>query len=474
MFRQRHPPGLYVLFVSEMWERFSFYCMAAVFMLYMTWEGNGHPFLQQNASLINGCYFGTIYFTPFFGGLLADRRWGYRLTIVVGGLIMGLGHIFLAVAAIWFFFAGLTALVIGCGMFKPNISTLVGKLYPANDPRLDRAYTIFYMGINVGAFTAPLVASFMMERYGFHAAFGIASVGMALAVLIFLSCHRWLVFTDYRQADARPADDEQVPAELQSQRHLALLIIFVIVSLFWMALMQGSNTLVLWFRDCTDREAPTWWPGSLSFLLDKDGNFSAALSNSMNPFFVIALSPLMVWIWGFLRRQKAEPATPAKMVLGMVLTAAAFSILMIAGLRGGDHEGVRVSVGYLLSAFAVVTCGELCLSPIGLSLVSKLAAPSQRSTWMGGWFVATSVGTYLSGLLGDFWNTWRHSAFFGVLVASSLVAAVLLLVFYRSLARAMPVPAQDSRRPEGKAVRAVFEKRSHDALQNLDPHRRPQ
>jgi POT family proton-dependent oligopeptide transporter len=427
---------LYVLFLTEMWERFSFYCMAAVFMLYMTWEDNGHPFLQDNASLINGLYLGTVYFTPFFGGMLADQKLGYRWAVILGGLVLGLGQMLLAIDHLAFFFGGLLAMVIGNGLFKPNISTLVGKLYPPNDARLDSAYTIFYMGINLGAFLSPLVAAYVRNRYGFHAAFGVAGVGMGVSLVVFLSCRRWLVFTDYRRPQDQPVGEE-VPPTVQRERHLALLIVFVIVALFWMAFKQNANTFTLWARDSTDRRPLEWLPVP-DFLLDANGWLSTELFSSINPFFVIAFSPLLVWSWQRLRARGLEPTTPAKVGLGMVLASLAFVVLVVAALAGGDTKGERMSPGYLLGAYAIITVAELCLSPMGLSLVSKLASPRQRSGWMGGWFAATAVGGYLSGLVGQLWRIWPHSRFFGFLACTSLGAALILLVFYRRLRAAMP------------------------------------
>jgi POT family proton-dependent oligopeptide transporter len=442
MFGGKHPRGLYVLFFTEMWERFSFYSMASVFMLYMDWKGNGHPFLREHASIINGLYVGTVYFTPFFGGLLADRGLGYRWAVILGGVVMGLGHVLLGVDRLGFFFAGLTALVVGNGLFKPNVSTLVGKLYPPNDPRLDSAYTIFYMGINLGAFLGPLVAGRLRVRFGYHVAFGAAGVGMAVSLAVFLSCRRWLVFGQQPHAGKPGEEEEEVPPAVQHNRHVALLIIFVLVVLFWMAFNQGYNTFPRWFRDCTDRRPPSWLPAGWgqpgSPLVDTDGEIPAEFGSSVNALFVLLLSPVMVWLWGRLRRRGLEPTTPAKIGLGMVLGAAAFAVLSAGGLAGADAPGVRVTPGFYVGAIALLTVGELCLSPMGLSLVSKLAAPSRRSAWMGGWFVSTAVGGYLSGVVGLFWPIWPHSIFFGALVGTSLLAALLLLAFYGRLAAAMP------------------------------------
>jgi POT family proton-dependent oligopeptide transporter len=434
MLRQKHPPGLAVLFFTEMWERFSFYTMAAVFMLYMKDEGNGHPFLQENASIINGLYLGTVYFTPFFGGLLADQKWGYRLSILVGAVVMGLGQFLLGVDQIASFFAGLVCLVIGNGLFKPNISTLVGKLYPANDPRLDNAYTLFYMGINLGAFAAPLIAGFIRVRYGYHAAFASAGAGMGLSLLIFLPWQHYLVFTPNDPKQAVP--DPYVPPAVQTERHIALVVIFVLVAVFWMAFKQNANTFPLWAKESTDRTPPDWLSGA-TWLLDK-GQFAPEYFSSINPLFVILFSPVLVSVWAFLRVRGWEPSTPAKVGLGMVLAAGAFGLLALGGLAGGDIPGTRVSMAYLVGAYAILTVGELCLSPMGLSLVSKLAAPRQRSAWMGGWFVATAVGGYLSGLIGAWWDHLPHSRFFFFLTLTSLGAFAILCLFFRRLRAAVP------------------------------------
>jgi len=457
MGREKHPSGLYVLFFTEMWERFSFYTMAAVFMYYLRWDHwkeAGYPWLGQYASLINGLYIGTVYFSPFIGGILADRKIGYFWSIIYGAIFLGLGLFLLSVQNVAFIFLGLLGMVIGNGLFKPNISTLVGKLYAPNDPRLDGAYTIFYMGINIGAFLAPLAAGFLRVHLGFHAAYMAAGAGMGVSVLIFVACRRWLVFTDYRQASTQVHPEEDVPPNVQRNRHVALLIIFVVVALFWMAFKQNAITVPLWFKDYTDRSASAATPTGL---LDKEGKITAEYNALINPFYVIVFSPVMVLVWGWLRKRGLEPPTPAKVALGMVFAALGFALLAVGGLDGGDAVAAQrrldeaaglspdkvaglVSPGYLLGAYVFITLGELCLSPMGLSLVSKLAAPRSRSAWMGGWFAATAAGGYLAGAFGQLWEVWRPSVFWGVLVASSLAAALILLVCYGRLRRAMLPP----------------------------------
>lgn len=462
---RRHPLGLYILFLVEMWERFGFYCMAAVFALYMEDKLNGHAYLQRNHEQILGLYLGFVYFTPFFGGLIADRLIGYRMSVYIGGLVLAAGYFLLAFSPLISFFAGLTLVVIGNGLFKPNISTMVGKLYPPNDPRLDSAYTIFYMGINIGAFVSPLVAGILCTQFrrgdgfdGYHVAFAAAGVGMLISVLIFGLCRKWITGDDGPALSSRPAAGEEVPANIQFRRHLALLIIFAVVILFWMAFKQNAGKFNFWFRDHTIRTPAPWLYDLLGTLhlkgtlLDASGQFNKTVQSSINPFFVIAFSPFMVLLWSVLKARGWEPSTPAKVALGMLLTVGAFGIMTMGALASGETirvdpqagkaviEAGRVSGGYLVGAYAVITLGELCLSPMGLSLVSKLAAPKWRSMWMGGWFVATAIGGYLSsGLIGEYWkDPWPPSTFFALLAGTSLVAFAITMATYPIVRRAMP------------------------------------
>jgi len=539
--RQPHPPGLYVLFFTEMWERFSFYTMAAVFMYYLRdamWAEQGHTWLRDYASLINGLYIGTVYFSPFFGGILADRRIGYFWSIVMGSVFFCVGQFLLAMPTVPTLFLGLLGLVIGNGLFKPNISTLVGKLYPQGDPRRDDAYVIFYMGINIGALLAPFVAGYLRSRYGFHAAFAAAGVGMIICLAIFLTFRHLLVLTSARDTTAATEQEPDAPADVQRNRNIALLIIFTIVALFWMAFKQNAVTLPLWFQNYTDRATPAALHGSP--FVDETNRYAAELNAVINPFFVIAFSPLMVLFWSRLRARGAEPTTPTKVGLGMVFGAAGFAVLMAGGWAGADAEFerqkpiraeirrqldekidgeskekadvrrrqilalqtaldagampgpkeldrqiavlqaepsspernaridflhdmkelqtdvskgqatelVQVSPWFLVWAYVFITLGELCVSPLGLSLVSKLASRHSRSGWMGGWFAATAIGGYLSGLIGQFWTVWTPSQFFGVLTGAVLFAAVLLVIFLRRLNAAMPAAGPTPKLPE--------------------------
>jgi POT family proton-dependent oligopeptide transporter len=436
----KHPRGLYPLFFTEMWERFSFYCMLALLTLYMdapVREG-GLGFDPQWSSQIYGLYKGFVYFSPLFGGLLADRLWGYGRTIIVGGLVMMAGHLALAGEGLAFFFVGLACLITGNGLFKPNISTMVGNLYRDRPALRDQGFSIFYMGINMGAFVAPLVANFLKNHFakdvdgvkvfGWHYAFGVAAIGMIVSVVIFLCCRRLVAAGELpSQAPAEARREEPVPPRLERMRVQALFIIFGVVVFFWMAFNQNGVTLVRWARDHTEPFH------GLNFKDD------ASLTLSINPFLVIVLTPLLVGFWAVLRKAGLYVSTPRKMLLGMLLTAGCFGVMALAAEQLGGDDKARVTIAWLLAGYVLVTIGELCLSPMGLSVVSKLAPQRHAGLFMGGWFVATALGTYLSGFLGMFWkNPLAPTDYFLMLCGTSLFAAVLLFLLLGRLEAVLP------------------------------------
>jgi len=432
MIKKKHPPGLVILFLTEMWERFSFYCMLSILSLYMNEQiqGGGLGFSIDKTSDIYGWYISIVYFTPFFGGIIADRIWGIRKTIIFGGIFMMAGHFLLAFRPLPFFFSALVCLIIGNGCFKPNISVMLGNLYRDMPEKKDDAYNIFYMGINLGAFFSPLVAATLRNLHpvhGWHYAFAAAGVGMIISLITFL------VFQKHVKAGENiMTNDTDNPKEIDlspkvaRQRVGALLVIFAVVIFFWMAFHQNGLTLTFWARDATDT------------------SLSPELFQSVNPLFILIFTPLLVAFWNVLRRKNMEPSTAAKLGIGMLLTAGCYAIMAGAALSGGNHG--RVSVAWLINAYAIITLGELCLSPMGLSLVSKLAPWKIRSMMMGGWFAATAIGNKMSGLIGRFWDDWLHSTFFLLLVASSLFAALLLFIFLKFLRPIIQDAEEEARR----------------------------
>lgn len=435
---ERHPKGLYVLFATEMWERFSFYSMLAMFTLYLQDADEGFGWTSARATELYANYLMFVYASPLIGGWAADRKLGYRRAVMIGGLFFIAGHLLLSFRSLPVVYAALTCLVIGNGFFKPNVSTMVGNLYPEGSRLKDRAYNIFYMGINIGALFAPIVAEFVKARFGFHPAFAVAAGGMVISVWIMWQFKGYVeqpgaqtaaATHSARQAanaaatsvDAPPAgvsrQNDRMEAVPEAMRIGALVVIFLIVIVFWMLFHQNGSTLTYWANDNTDWE------------------FSGVISTSINGFWIIALTFPLVWFWKFLDRRGLEPSTPAKMAIGMLLTGFSFFVLYLAAKAGGDYG--KVSPAWLIGAYGVLSLGELLLSPMGLSLVSKVAPIRVRGLMMGGWFVATAIGNKLT-QIGVYWDVWLHSTFFAVLGSMALGMALLLLILLKPLKRAMP------------------------------------
>ncbi len=420
MNERRHPPGLYVLFFTEMWERFSFYTMFAIFVLYMD-ESLRLPSEQLHNTY--AFYSGFVYFTPLLGGWLADRYLGCRNAVRIGAVLMALGQFGLFLGSYSIFYPALVLLIFGNGFFKPNISTMVGNLYPQDSPLRDSAFNIFYMGINLGAFIAPLLAGWLHEAFGFRWAFLAAAGGMVLSLAILTAFNRHIEQADRMRAPSENGPERELTKAQERQHIWALLAVFGIVIVFWTAYMQYGDVLMLWARDDTR-------PLSI-------GSFHMPVEwyQSINPIFIILFTPLVVWFWGFLNRRGREPSTGAKMLYGMLLTAASF-LIMVQAARLQRATGGPVSGYWLLNFYAVITLSELLLSPMGLSYVTRVSPARMRSTMMGLWFVASGIGGYLSGFLGTWWDKIPHTTYFLVTVAGSLVAVVLMAVSLKTINRA--------------------------------------
>lgn len=431
---QSHPKGLYFLFFTEMWERFSYYGMRAIFILFMT----KILFLSDaDASQIYGSYTGLVYLTPLLGGYLCDRFLGNRRSIVIGGLLMAIGQfcMFLSAssggeAGISMMWIGLTSLIIGNGFFKPNISTMVGQLYPANDRRIDSAFTIFYMGINLGAFFSPLVCGSMDFKWGFLAAcigmlIGLATfmiyqkkyliseegkeIGLpvkkldfmsiltiigSIAIIFFMLNFKQMFKSDieiisyfiYGAIIVMPIvilTDKSL-SKVEMNRIIVIFILAFFVIFFWGAFEQAGASLTLFADRQTERTLFGW-------------DMPASYFQSINPLSVIILAPIFTIIWGFLYARKLEPSSPKKMAIGLALVALGYIIIAIA-VKGLGVED-KVSMWWLVSLYIIHTMGELCLSPIGLSMVSKLAPLRLSSLMMGTWFLANAAANKFAGTL---------------------------------------------------------------------------
>ncbi len=379
-----HPRGLTFLFATEMWERFSYYGMRALLVLYMVkllllpghadnviglatlrslFESMTGPLgVQPFSSHIYGLYTGLVYLTPVFGGMLADRVLGQHRTIVIGAAMMAIGHFMMAFESL--FLLALTMLILGNGAFKPNMSAQVGGLYASGDPRRDRAYLIFYVGINLGAFLAPLVCGTLGEQLGWHYGFTAAGIGMTIALAIYLYAMPELPPDELHKAMA--AGIENKPLHRSERRGiLALIALFVPTTLFWATYEQQGNTIVLWADDHTDRAIN---------LIFWHGEIPVTWFQAFNPFMIFAFTPLVIALWAWQAKRGKEPSTVTKMSIGCFGVTLANLIMVAAAWQAAGDEASWL---WLLGYFVVITIGELYLSPTGLSLVSR----SHRGAW---------------------------------------------------------------------------------------------
>ena len=443
-----HPRGLAFLFTTEMWERFSYYGMRALLVLYMTkyvllpahagdvvglaglkgvLEALFGPLdVQPLSSQIYGLYTALVYLTPIFGGLLADRVLGQRRTVVIGALLMAIGHFLMAVEQLLLF--ALLVLILGSGAFKPNISTQVGWLYPPGDQRRDRAYSIFYVGINVGAFLAPLVAGTLGETAGWHYGFAAAGVGMLIGLAVYL--YAMPLLPPDGLAQAKVAHAQAPPLSRDDWRGIAAIFaLFVPTALFFATYEQAGNTIALWADANTDRtirlfglaaEIPTTW-------------FQA-----FNPFMIFAFTPFVVALWTRQAAKGSEPSTISKMALGCAGVALSYLVMAAAAWYAGAG---RASWLWLFVFFVIVTIGELYLSPVGLSLVTKIAPGRILSMMMGVWLATSFVGGFLAGWLGSFYSRMAKPDFFLMIAAIAALAAAAIFAMRWFLRGALPEEA---------------------------------
>ncbi len=524
MFGSKHPKALPFLFLSEMWERFGYYLMIGIFTLYLKDTERGFGLNEAQASDLYGTFIALVFLTPFIGGLLADRVLGYRKSIIIGGLLMGLGYILMSIKDLNFLYLSMTLIILGNGFFKPNISTLLGNVYNEESykARKDAGYNIFYMGINIGAFVCNFFGAALYNMYGWYAAFWAAGVGMFIGVLVFI-----IGTKHYKHADQiKPIGETDMPllkilgtillpavifglipltfeTPLVGSKstdaflfgcipvvffyiHLyrkspasekpqigAMLSIFAVVIAFWAIFKQNGSTMNTWAMNYTDREVPavvqpltsslklseeiTYAKDSVPFIdkqfrviekdkkvvayptyfnnqaakdLPKEGAtirvFNTNLFQSVNPFWVIALTPLVVAFFAFLNRKGKEPSTPTKIAFGLLISALS-CLVMVGAVYASNNGADKSSAWWFISSYAVITIGELFLSPMGLSLVSKLSPARLTSLMMGGWFLATSIGNKLSGVLSSMWDGYEQKANFFYLNFVLLGLAALLL-----------------------------------------------
>jgi proton-dependent oligopeptide transporter, POT family len=415
---RRHPAGLYVLFFTEMWERFSYYGMRSLLVYYMI---KHLQFTQEESSRIYGLYTGFVYFTPLFGGMLADRLLGQRRTVIVGGVLMAIGHFLMAAPSL--FYPALTFLVLGNGAFKPNISTQVGALYAPGDHRRDRAFSLFYMGINLGAFFSPLVCGTLGEKIGYHWGFGAAGVGMVIGLLVYLAGQKHLAPDLIMQKKGSGNGKSQEPMTRGDWLKIgAIFVMMALTIVFWSVYEQQGNTMALWADANTDRVIFGW-------------EMPASWFQSFNPLMIFIFVPLLNLFWGWQDRRGKEPSSIAKMGIGCILLAAAFLVLIPPARELALHP--RASLWWLVACTFVLTLGEVYLSPIGLSLVTRIAPARIVSLMMGVWFLSSFFGNYLSGYLGTFWGKMPKERFFLLMFSLSFAAGLAFFALLAPLKKAI-------------------------------------
>ena len=408
-----HPRGLPTLFFTEMWERFSYYGMRAFLILYMV---HALGFDDRHAGAVYGTYTGSVWLAAIFGGVVADRWLGHYRTVLVGGIVIALGHFTLALRALPFFYSGLGLIIVGTGLLKPNVSTLVGSLYDPADERRDAGFSIFYMGINLGAFIGPLVAGYLAQQVDWHLGFACAGVGMVLGLVQYVAGRRHLEpgiarLAARSQSTATARAPGLTPADWK--RIAAVVVFFLFATLFWGAYEQAGSTLNLF----ADRYVRLQLLGIKLY---------ASWFVSVQALFVIVLAPGFAWLW--LRLGTHQPSSPAKFALALLFAGLAFLVLVPAGALA--QGGAKVSPLWLVAAYFVEELGELSLSPVGLSVVTKLAPTGIVGFMMGVWFLSNALGNKLAGWAAGFMSSLPLSTLFGavavVCVAAGLAMALLI------------------------------------------------
>lgn len=455
-----HPKQLILLFFTEMWERFSFYGMRALLVLFMVHQ---LKYADAKANLIYGTYTALVYLMPLFGGIAADKILGYRRAILLGGFLMACGHLILAIPTEWSFFAGMAFLISGNGFFKPNISSIVGKMYRPGDPRRDGAFSIFYMGVNLGAFFGGLLCGYVGENINWHYGFGLAGIFMVIGLITFSIGQKSL-----GDLGLTPVKEDGTRVEMPKQA-LVVLASFLIIPIFiWLfnnytimgkimfpiCIIATIVMLIIAFQqDVVWRNrmitaiilvafSVLFWAfyeqggGSLNLYTERNVNTlglgAAALNNSINPFYIILLSFPFAWMWYNLAKKDKEPSDPMKFSLAFLQLGLGFFIFVIGAKLAfnGTVSFFWYALGYLL-----LTTGELCLSPIGLSMITKLSPPKFTGMMMGFWFLASALGQHLAGWIGTLMAIPHEgdTASIDKVASLAIYSGVFMKIFYVAL-----------------------------------------
>jgi POT family proton-dependent oligopeptide transporter len=396
------PRGLTVLFLTNMWEQFSYFGMRALLVFYMTKQ---LLISQGSSSVIYGAYTATAYFTPIIGGVIADRYLGKRKAVIIGASIMAAGHFMMAFEVM--FYVALATIALGNGLFLPSLPSQINDLYKSDDPRRGWAYNVYYVGINIGGFLAPLICGTLGELYGWHYGFGAAGIGMVVGLLIYLSGQRYLPPEPPR--NVAPAVGVS-KVRLGRDTILALVAIALAVTVFRGAYEQVGNTVALWADTGVDRRAGAFVIPMTWFI-------------SLNPLFVIMMTPLLLAYWSRRAADGHDQAPARRMALGALIVAAAYLLLAGAAWLSGGSDAPWA---WLFAFFIILTFGELFILPTGLGLFARLAPPGMGATTVAAWFLAIFSGSLAAGFVGTLWGDMSNAAFFALLAALAATAAILL------------------------------------------------
>ncbi len=421
-----HPPGLTVLFTTQMWAEFSFFGLQALLVYYMT---KHLGFSQSKSSLIYGAYGAAAFFSPFFGGLIADRWLGRTASVVIGGVMMMCGHFSMAFESL--LFPALALVALGNGLFIPPLATQVGSLYADDDPRKSYAYSAYYMGINLGGLLAPLVCGTLGELYGWHWGFGAAGVGMGLGLIVYVSFLKQLPPEPRSQRRDQGHSIGGMPIDRAKLRTLFLIVAMVV--LFRVGYEQSGNVIALWVADRTDRSA---------MVLGSSALIPATWFQSINPLLIIVLTPLLIRFWKARRSRETVAHLLRRMSFGCVLAGLAMLVMVVAASYSGP-DGDRVTFWWTVGYFVLLTLGELFVIPVGLTLVETLSPAAFAATAMGAWYIAKFLGSLLAGVMGAYWLKIPPSDFFALGMVSPLIASLCLYL----LARAQPASSPEEHSP---------------------------
>jgi len=485
-----HPRGLSTLFYTEMWERFSYYGMRALLLLYMTapLSAGGLGFDAAQGGAIYGLYTSMVYMATLPGGWIADRLIGPRRAVLYGGIIISAGHFSMAVPSLASFYFGLFLIVIGTGLLKGNVSVIVGKLYGEGDIRRDAGFSIFYMGINLGAFLAPLVCGYLGQQVSWHLGFAAAGVGMLIGVIQYVMGGANLGEAGIGPAPApTPAVAAQWKRQVQTWVGGSAVVVIIAAVAGYAGLIQVTATQVAdaagvlllvvvvgffgwlmfsggWTPDEKKRlyvigvlffAASLFWSvfeqagSTLNLFADRSTRnevfglgYPSSWFQSMNSFFIFTCAPIMAWLWIKLAASGKEPTSPAKFAFGLIFVGAGFLILVIPARLA--EQGALVSPMWLTATYFLHTIGELVLSPVGLSAMTVLAPARIAGLMMGVWFLAASVGNFIGGRVSGFYESFALPDLFGTVAAFAIVAGVILFALVPSIRKLMPAPASSA------------------------------